>query len=246
MNWEPIKESLEELGFEGRERYALDLGKEVVELINQRIGGPKDPHLLRQVVIGKLLHSCFYNPNDLSQNCIDWGMGIAVGTQLYGQIPRILQLHEWLVAKGFSSENVWDVGYADRYACFVANEPSFKTIFVQRQSWSYMIVLHDEYARFKGDLPANWQLHLRATASPSGAKLLREPAHVQFLKTAGETFTNNHFRYRDMRDRGYLASVKNDKWGEVPRYVTERPMIDWEYLTSAVYDLASLIDSMEE
>lgn len=222
---------------------------EIVEMFKSRFG-EKDSHLMFRRVMGQVLKTRFHEKNSLSENDLSWSMDFAVANHLGPQMQRILSLHRWLVEKGHDDANPWDLGHVDRYASWIADEPGFKAFAVQRQSLTYFVTLkprtrfevEGESVRVVDDL----EMHIRiATVSESSRATWRpELTDFDWLKDQSTAEKTSYLRYGDIRDRGYVVSLKPSVIGEGWR--ADRVLIDYTMLTHLVYDLASLIDSMED
>lgn len=225
------------------------VASEILALIESKFGAG-DPEFMFDKVMGAVLKkAAFHNRNDLSQNRIDWSVSHAVAAQVGPQIERMLKLHTWMMKKGYADGNEWDLGYADRYAVAVANEPDFKSFAVQTQNYTYMAALVRR-DRYKDDSKEEaWELHLRvATTSRYSREFMRahlDPIAMGWFVSKAKTFESPYFRYKDCRDQGYLLSLKPDIFGE-EGWTCERALLDWHMLQHVIHDIASLVDSIEE
>lgn len=241
--------NLKDMDHHQQRDFAVALGKQIIDLMNEQVG-EKDQYLLKRTVIGEVLKGFFYSPSDLSENNIGWAVDHAVAQQLGGQIPRLLALHKYLIENNCAPGTEWDLNHCDRYAASLANEPGFKVIAAQTQNYTYFVVLCKK-TRFvddsSGQIKAvdDWQVHIRQCTSARYSRdvMRKSLTDLEFLKTPDKAFESDYLRYADMRDRGYIVSVSPQLTGS--GYEAERVMIDYCRLTHIVYDLASLIDSME-
>lgn len=235
--------------YEQRDKLADETAQEIVELFKFRFG-EKDSNLMFRRVMGQVLKTRFHERNSLSENDLSWSMDFAVANHLGPQLPRIVSLHQWLVEKGHDGENPWDVGYCDRYASWIADQPDFKAMAIQTHSLTYMVVLvpKQRFADKGGELTVadDWAMHIRvATTADYSRKTWRPELHdFKWLELQSTAEATSYLRYGDCRDRGYVVSLKPSTLGE--GWDAEHVLVDYRQLTYLVYDLASLIDSMRD
>lgn len=223
--------------------------KEILDLIESKFGSG-DPEFMFDKVMGAVLKSAFCNRNDLSQNRIDWSVNNAVAAQVGPQVERMLKLHAWMIRRGYGyMKGEWDLGYADRHAVAVADERDFKSFAAQTQNYTYMVALVRR-DRYLGDSKVEaWEMHLRvATTSRYSREYMRahlDPIAMDWFASRAKTFESPYFRYKDCRDQGYLLSLKPAIFGE-EGWTCEHAMLDWHLLQNVIYDISSLVDSIEE
>lgn len=212
---------------------------------------PQDPTMLSDV-LGALLHNNdTYDKGVVSTTTVPWMLDAYVGRTLVDAVPGMLALHQFLAAQGASADTPYNFESCDRFGAVFADEPDWKSMALQTQSLTYMVVLvKTNRTFFKDDgtyeSKEMWLVHLRL-ATPSrhsydfahpdftALSFLSDERKVQpdgmYSKDA-----NEYFMYKDGRDRGYLASMyveglnavvaKDVSWGAA-----------YTYLRGILYDL---------
>lgn len=210
----------------------------------------QDPDFLAQV-LGQLLHSRQrYDKGVVSTTTVPWMLDAYVGLTLEDAVPGMLKLHQFLVEKGACAEKPFDFGYADRFGAAFADEPDWKSMALQTQSFTYMVVLSKKTIfSFEEDgsyqSKDQWLAHLRlATPSrhsydysrPNFASLsfLSDPIKVEPDGKYSDQ-AHEYFMYKDGRDRGYLASMYFDGRSVVAKDVTWGAA--YTYLRGILYDM---------
>lgn len=91
---------------------------------------------------------------------------------------------------------------------------------------------------------AEYTLHLRRCCR---SRFGSDPARtgfdeLGFLSQHGAMRTHPYFRYGDLRDQGYLATVRQDIRGS---WVAKDSLTQYKALEVVAFDLNSLVDSMD-
>ncbi|WP_115292752.1 hypothetical protein [Ectopseudomonas mendocina] len=226
---------------------ADEVGKRIVQILRDEFG-EKDSDLLIRKALGRVMaDTCFHNRHDFSENFVSWSVDHAVSLRIEPIIERALALHAWLIEKNHDDQNVWDLGYADRYACFLANQEDFKAFAAQTQNFTWFVAM-EKCKTFTDDyqLIPKWSFNLRmCVAGGWGSRngWRRGLDDFNYLKTKDLAYGHDSLRYQDCRDAGYLISVKPELLAGA--YSTEHSLLDWKKLGHVIYDLASLCDSVE-
>lgn len=233
--------------YRDRDKKADELGKRIAQMLKDELG-EGDPYLLYRRTLGRVMaDTCFHNPHDFSENFITWSVDHAISLRIEPIIERALALHAWLVEKSHDDQNVWDVGHADRYACFLANEDDFKAFAAQNQNYTWFVAM-EKCKTFTDDyqLINKWSFNLRLCVAGWGSRngWRRGLDDFNYLKTKALAYGHDSLRYQDCRDAGYLLSVKPELLAG--QYNVERSLLDWMKLGHVIYDLASLCDSAGE
>lgn len=156
-------------------------------------------------------------------------------------IPRLVDLHETLVKGNHDTQNALEVGSCDRYASYVKCDHGQKVIAYRNQNVSLVIVLTPakclDFSVESGSFPIfeTHQLSVRQiTQKRDGLDFFACDFNVNYDKVLGKYVKtawggyrdSEYFRYDDLRDRGFVITVKpymTVKNGEV-FYTAERTL----------------------
>lgn len=214
-------------------------------------------------VIGALLDSRSHDSKSLSNNYVEWGVGDYVGRKLGPQAERYLALHQFLTRTGATADSPFDFQHCDRYGVAFADAEDFKTMALQTQNYTYMVVLCRRSVFHDVGGPYNergwaWAIHIRVcTASTNDTGWKRAPfTELEWLADRAKvspdigygTSTQDYLRYKDGRDRGYCASIEPDMVvkGGRQTYRVESALARYGFLDGLTYDLASHCDCIDE
>lgn len=205
----------------------------------------KDSHQLVPGVLAKLLHKQQHNPREFASFDFEEMLSQVIGKVMIQEIPNLLSLADRMEAQGYTGDNWYYFGYADKCAILLLNEENRKALAFKTQNVNYLVFLRNKYY--------GWELHLRQFYDELDAEELQdllgdyEPtlAGVMFIAercttyfsddvpgrsypqrlsltsfinsgfTADEAGACSGLRYLDIRDTGYLASVSL-KWFNEP------------------------------
>lgn len=187
-------------------------------------------------------------------------------TVLSKGLPRVLALHAKLSeVAGLNKE--YSFGYADRYAMVFADTPQFKSMAFQTQSLTYMVALraktaYPEFSLFEGMPPTMFEklkfetfaMDLRLCTGSLNSLNYARPALDTLrpiLESVSAMKASEYFRYRDGRDRGYLASMYPDTTGAtLTGPVFETKDMNWNaamsYLRGVWSDLTAHASCLDE
>lgn len=142
-----------------------------------------------------------------------------------------------------------------------ADEPTFKTMALQTQNLTYMVLLLRKPVYDFNDpaaLPTHeWELHLRMCTPGRNSRDFARPAlgYLDWLadaKAVGATEdcsyrggdTHEYFRYKDARDRGFLCSVSMDLSRDA-RSGTKDSMVSFAMLEYVLQDLMAHVSCLK-
>jgi hypothetical protein len=205
-------------------------------------------------VVGAILMQKSHDRHALSNNFVGWSVDAYVGAKLGPMAERYLNLHALLVKAGgeFSFE------HCDRYGMAFANDDDFKSMALQTQNYTYMVVLCRRMAFQKGTDASveTWAIHIRrCTAGKYSTDYKRDSLKsLAFLADREAVYpdigygdnANDYFRYKDGRDRGYMVTVEPDfVFKGQPTYTAKDAIYGFGFLEQLTYDLASHCDCLE-
>lgn len=225
-------------------------------LFNQHIG-KKDPNSNAAPIIADLLVRTSHSPNDLNSTALEWAVDQYVAAKVGPMYPRLLKLHQHLVASGATPEKPYSFEGCDRYGVAFLNS-QIQSFAIQTQSQTYMVVLgNPKFECQSGDIHirrctplgfSNMRGRVRSEFSEL-AEILNDYAYLKSAYVAGRE--DGYFQYKDGRDRGYLCSVEarmdydaDDVY--VPIFKARDCLMDFLELQHVIFDLACNCDSLED
>lgn len=205
------------------------------------------------------------NERDLDSFALGQVVDYWVGRRVQATVEDCLALHAQLVRRGHDQAHKYDFGYADRYAFWAADrvgqidadlqavleracgesqgpaDPDVyrlesKAFVLMAQSYSYFVLLQKRFG--------NWSIHVRRIYGQPGTGTRARPNLEMFTAGSlevGEASAGEGLRYGDLRDAGYLVSVK-DSFGQPCADAAIK--CDFGLLSVVMYDLNSAIDTL--
>lgn len=212
---------------------------------------PEDQHFQLQHVIGQLLLDASYSTNDLSCNNVQWAIDSYVAAKVGPLWPRFLALHKKLA----ETKKEFDFEHCDRYGKAFANEEKWRSMALQTQNYTYLVVLEQRRCWYEDKPVEAWATHLRICTKGYRSRDFARPEFVNlpFLASHSKVYpeigygndAHDYFRYKDGRDQGYLCSVEPNMYSE-RGYSTKDTLVNYGLLESVIFDLASHCDCLEE
>jgi len=207
-----------------QDRQAVERAVSRIQAVLTEELGEGDPRFLAPHVLGDVFVAKSHDKRDLSNNWLEWTVDSYVMSKLENMSEPLARLHAHLVKAGSSGEKPYDFEHCDRYGVAFADEPTFKTMALQTQNMTYMVLLRQKkvfnFEEPTAPVQLRWEPHIRLCTSGRNSMDYARPAlsSLQWLKSAqalGVTDEigkecSEYFRYKDGRDRGYLCSVDQD------------------------------------
>jgi hypothetical protein len=215
--------------------------QDILSLIDARSSGPRGEQLLTDV-LSQLLQSTFTKPTGFVESAISASLANAASAHIGPQICKWLDVHQWLVKKGHTQGNELELGGADRYACAMADEDSFKSFVLRTQSQTFLVAI-ELCEGFElgtdGDTlkVTKFGVDIRMCQSPS----LQRPSHLGFMLNRPEALRSPYFFRKGPEDRGFVVSVRPDILSSGWTAGAAAP--DWQLLTYVIRELNSLVVS---
>lgn len=104
-------------------------------------------------IIAALVDRFGHSPRDFSSMTLENVIGGCVGRAIGDETPRLLELAERIHAGGYTEENKYDFGYADRYAFSLKNTEKQKVFALRTQNVNYLVILVKNWR--------GWDVHIR-------------------------------------------------------------------------------------
>jgi hypothetical protein len=202
-----------------------------------------EAHQIMPGVLAKLLYRQQHSKREFASYDFCELISMTVGKVMIDEIPNLLDLAARMEAKGYTGDNWYDFGYADKSCVLLLNEEKRKAMAFRTQNVDYLVFLHQGYH--------GWELHLRRFYAEMDAEDLQkltakyEPtlAGVMHLAERCSSFSDDlpgrscprrlslssfvrtgfvtrgdkacpGLRYLDIRDTGYLGSASNKRFDE--------------------------------
>lgn len=219
-----------------------------------------DPELLA-VAIGRLMSKRKTGDKFTTDDSGFKWMADAYTADIVGPLaPALLKLHRFLVNHEGTPDHPHDFEGGDRYGAAFADQ-NWKSMAFQTQNYTYMLVLQPSPTFSKseeGELVSHssWAVHIRlCTASHHSYDYARPSLNsLDFLQDYDAVYpeigygkkSNEYFRYKDGRDRGYLCTVEPEMVGQRFRAKDSLWGPAHSYLNGVLYDLGchcSLLES---
>lgn len=215
--------------------------KDILELIDSRASGTWS-NLLLTDVLSRLLKSTFSKPTGFHESAISASVANAAAAQIGPQISAWIGLHQWMIQKGYTQSNEWDLGSVDRYACALADEETFKSFMLRTQSQTYLIAIElcegfEEGPEGETLKVQKLGVDIRMCQGPA----LQRSCHLGFMLSKATALRSPYFNIKDTRDEGYLVSVRPNILGSGWTAGSTAP--DWQRLGYAIQEFNSLVVS---
>ena len=217
---------------------AQQTSQDILSLIESRSSGPWGQQLMTEV-LSSLLQSTFTKPTGFVESTISACLANAAAAQIGPQISAWIDLHQWMVTKGFTHGNEWELGGTDRFACAMADEDQFKSFVVRTQSQTFLIAI-EICEGFELGIDGETRkvtkhgVDIRMCQSPA----LQRPCHLAFMLNKREAQGSAYFFRKDVEDRGYVTSVRPDILAS--GWTTGGAAPDWHRVAYAVQEINSL------
>lgn len=197
--------------------------RRIQEVLEEELG-VGDPRFLVPHALGDVFAQKRYKAFELNNNVLQWSVDSYVASTLKGIGAPLARLHAHL-KHNTSPGQPYDFEYGDRYGMAFADEAAFKTMALQTQNVTYLVLLRKSVYDFNDPAakPSHeWEPHLRMCTPSRNSRDFARPALSSLswladVKAMGATEdysfspdTNEYFRYKDARDRGFLCSVSTD------------------------------------
>jgi len=221
-------------------------------VVQESLQGSRDDPELMAVAIGRLMSKRKTGDRFTTDGSGFKWMADAYTADIVGPLaPDLLKLHQFLVCHGGTPEHPYDFDGADRYGAAFADE-DWKSMALWTQNYTYMVVLQPSttFSRSEaGELVSHssWAVHIRlCTTSHYSYDYARpSPSSIDFLKDYDAVYpeigygkkSNEYFRYKDGRDRGYLCTVEPEMVGQRFRAKDSLWGPAHSYLSGVLYDL---------
>ncbi len=183
---------------------------EIRQLIVERLN-LKDDFMVTPAVIAELFGDRYLDSFNLKH-----AQAFHVGNVMAGVSDFLLNLHNALSAKGHGRSNKFEISSCDRYAAVIpySNVEGRRLLAFESQNFTYMVLLvPDLMSRHYGDKKIKYQIHVRSsTLAAYGKRHIFNNPGIKGLprnNAIAEHFDHHggYFRYLDVRDRGFVASI---------------------------------------
>lgn len=231
-----------------------ELGQRILGLLNEELG-PNAPQCFHAEVLGEVLKG-LQGGNHLRSIALEWSADHLVAGVFARDFPRLWKMFELAHRKQREEESgIADLNHADRFGRVYLMGESQRTMAIQTQSYTYMVVmkrtsiLDDHASETAGKViwTDGFSLHLRmCTASRNSMDPYRahlSTGELDFLADPSAIKAHPAFQYDDLRDRGYLVSVIE---GPLNPATAKDVMVNYFRLFHVHHDLMSWVDTLEE
>lgn len=184
--------------------------------------GIESVHLLPQIM-GEIAHENFSSQTEgFLNNGINWMMAQYAAQEIKVLTPQFLKLCDWLIKNEYDKKNPFDDYYDNEYTAVMVNTPECIVLLSATEYFTYVIKIdiknskrfvEKEEGGFDTLNLTTHEVHMRylvdAKMQPAKMKSIKS---WNWLSDLDKVNLNDHFRYKDARDDGYLLSVKQDKY----------------------------------
>lgn len=122
------------------------------KLIRESVTREKDV-IEQPAILAALVDRFSHSPREFLSFTMENVIGGCVGRAIGDETPRLLELAERIHAGGYTEENQYDFGYADRYAFSLKNTEKQKVFALRSQNVNYLVILVKGWQ--------GWDVHLR-------------------------------------------------------------------------------------
>lgn len=147
-----------------------------------RANVPKEHQLIDEpAILAELLERFSHDRRDFQSCTFEATLGVCVGRVITHETNNLVWLADTLHAQGYTEENQYDFGYADRYAFSLENTEKRKVFALRTQNVNYLVLM---VSRYRG-----WELHMREwwDVLPAAAERYLPYGLEKYIK--GETLT---------------------------------------------------------
>jgi len=235
---------------------------EVITKIEEAVkaDGRFDQHLYTRAM-SRLFGHIDRKSNDYPGYYLEETASLLAGTKLGSMLPKLLLIRNKLIKLEATFENKYDLGGTDNHVFLLHDNWQSESPIEAEDSLKFDKIFRELHPQYK-DYPANdrkkriivwgkklqsrsyfvamihrhgkWEIHVRAMTG--GVKALKESSFNIENELACESL-----RYGDCRDKGYIASAKEDS-GD--RWMVDRVFASGSLLKYTMYDMNSTIDSL--